>query len=228
MKNEEFGPFGAWSLGLILFIATMVVLHWVVGFVTWSTLDSGWAQAIGAVLAILVAIYLSERQHKNSLSLFSATEHATLKRRLVSILAVLDQAITQLDYTIDKLRGEGTHAYLRNGSALKGDDLDHFFFNFGWEGLGKKRQFDDIVEVINRIPMHELGHRDLVHSVFEFRNALMRLDDHLPVIYLRLNSDVNDKRAAALSAAWSSTTTARSLAHSYRDIFQRAMNELLD
>lgn len=64
MEKEKLGPFAAWALGLLLFIATLIIIRWTVDFINWSTLDSGWAQVLGAVGALAVAIYIMNEQHR--------------------------------------------------------------------------------------------------------------------------------------------------------------------
>jgi hypothetical protein len=64
MENRIWKIIGFWAMALLLFIATMIIIRWVVGFVTWSTLDSGWAQAIGSVAAIVGAFLLARQQYE--------------------------------------------------------------------------------------------------------------------------------------------------------------------
>lgn len=53
-------------LGFLLYILTMIVIRWTIDFVTWSALDSGWAQAIGGTIGIAVAIWVPYNQSKQT------------------------------------------------------------------------------------------------------------------------------------------------------------------
>lgn len=85
MKNEELGPISTWALGLLLLIATMIIIRWIVGFVSWSALDSGWAQAIGSVAAIMASFFLFKRQRDHELQ--EAKDEA-LRRRFLAVQTV--------------------------------------------------------------------------------------------------------------------------------------------
>lgn len=80
---------GYWALGLLMLIATAILVHWAITFVNWSGIDSGWAQAIGSVAAILASFFLFRRQREHELQLGHDDE---LRRRLFAMQAVSDVA----------------------------------------------------------------------------------------------------------------------------------------
>ncbi len=82
MRKEEIGPFGAWALGLLLLIATMIIIRWLIDFVTWTTLDSGWTQAIGSIAALGIAIYVGNMQHRSAMALLQHGDALALSRQL--------------------------------------------------------------------------------------------------------------------------------------------------
>lgn len=58
MENIRLKVIGFWAMALILLVETMIIIRWVIEFVTWSSLDSGWAQAIGSIAAIGGAVWI--------------------------------------------------------------------------------------------------------------------------------------------------------------------------
>jgi hypothetical protein len=51
---------------LVLVTCMLAVIRWAVDFVTWSTLDSGWAQTIGALIGLAIAIWVPAKQKKDA------------------------------------------------------------------------------------------------------------------------------------------------------------------
>jgi hypothetical protein len=82
---------GFWAMGLLLLIATLIIIRWMVDFVTWSALDSGWAQAIGSVAAILVAIWIARRD-------FRVRHHEALRIAQISATAIIHDVRTKSIY----------------------------------------------------------------------------------------------------------------------------------
>lgn len=64
MAKKTWELIGLWAMGLILFIATLIIIRWTVDFATWTTIDSGWLQAIGGVGAIVVALWIATSQSR--------------------------------------------------------------------------------------------------------------------------------------------------------------------
>ncbi|WP_028102458.1 hypothetical protein [Pseudoduganella violaceinigra] len=62
MREKIVNFFGFCLFALVIFILTLLVIRGAVTIVTWATIDSGWAQAIGSVIAIFSAFILGERQ----------------------------------------------------------------------------------------------------------------------------------------------------------------------
>jgi hypothetical protein len=64
MSESAWQKLGFAALAVIIFVCTLVVIRWAIEFITWSNIDSGWAQAIGAVAAIGVAIWVAHRDSR--------------------------------------------------------------------------------------------------------------------------------------------------------------------
>jgi hypothetical protein len=68
MEDRFWKITGFWAMGLLLFISTMIIIHWVVGFANWSTLSAAdlgtWAGAIGTVATLIGTIRLARQETK--------------------------------------------------------------------------------------------------------------------------------------------------------------------
>jgi hypothetical protein len=189
--------------------------------VTWSTLDSGWAQVIGSVAALGVAIYVADRQHQHSLKLFTTTETMTLRRRLESVQAVIEEAENQVKSVTDLMFGEGFYSFLRENDQLSGHNLDFFLVTMYCDRFGKNRKFDDIIEVLKQIPVHELGHQELVHAVFDVKNALIRFDDRI----LEVCSDLD--ATGALAGATNTANATKMVIGGAKEQFEKILDAMM-
>jgi len=79
MEEKLWKVIGFWAMGLILFIATFIIIRWAINFATWSALDAGWAQAIGAIASIWGAFWIANR---------SAREQRARERTLAIVASV--------------------------------------------------------------------------------------------------------------------------------------------
>jgi hypothetical protein len=152
MKKEELGPLGAWALGLLLFIATLLIIRWTIDFVTWSTVDSGWAQAIGAVAAIFFSYRAGLKQSKDALASVHAADKLATQRKFESVVAVVDST---------KAYAERVSTAFYDGRAdfltLHIEYSDHFMQN--------------VINTLQIIPAHELGSYEAVTALLIVRNA---------------------------------------------------------
>jgi hypothetical protein len=218
---------GFTAMGLIVIVTGVIVIHWAVGFVQWSGLDSGWAQFIGAIAALAVAIYLGDRQHKNSMELLLRTDRLALEGRLSSVLAVLDEAVIRVQYVKNITLGEGYFAHLRENlsATMQGTNLDVAMLYAGLSAFVGRPQFGELIEAIDRIPMHELGHSNMVSALFTVRNALRVYDQSLLSFTARLD-ELSANNASVAASAWNAANVGFSLVSAGRDQFASAMAEL--
>ena len=75
MSNSAWEKLGYAALAVMTFICTLIAVRWTIAFVTWSGIDSGWAQVIGSIGAILGAFVVA-RYHANG------TERQRIKESL--------------------------------------------------------------------------------------------------------------------------------------------------
>lgn len=153
MEDKILKTLGYWTLGLILFVSTFIIIRWAVDFATWSTLDSGWAQAIGSVAAIWFAYVFGERQAKVTLASVHEAEKIAAQRRYDSILAVADSA---------KAYAEETYKCFSATEAL----CSFLRTNYSSE------QLKNIVDTLQAIPAHELISYKAVSALLNLRDAM--------------------------------------------------------
>lgn len=195
----------------------------------WAT----WVGALGTVLALGVAIYVGERQHRSAMGLIHHSESVALDRRLRSVLAVLDEAVIQVGQVKDRLLGEGRYAAVLAGvpqSNLTAVPLSDDARRFIYLGAActtdlSKPQFVDLIEVINQIPIHELGHKDLVQAVFMARRILINYDATLISLAVEVDElRVDENRC--LARAFNASTAASTVGF-WRDFFEKRVQEML-
>lgn len=169
-------------------VLTLLAAMWFGGYylVEWREIKAAdcaaWVQAIGSICAIGVAIYISERQHKSAVALMRAADLGATRRQLGSVLAIIDQAVTEMNSVFDAIFGTGGFETQRKHleeSELAGTDVERELFLQALDMFNGKRQFLGIVDVINRVPMHELGSAALVGALFRIRDRLILVDDRL-------------------------------------------------
>jgi hypothetical protein len=181
---------------------------------------ASWVQAVGSLVAIGIAIYAGERQHRSSMQVVIATEGIALRRRLSCVLAVIDQASAQVEGAKDMMFAEGRFAFMR-GDEPPSDDRNLSFLTSTVVMYAKKPQFAMTVEVISDVPMHDLGNKDLVRALFLARNVLIQFDERLLSISERLEEPgiYNEAEIAARMAVRHIKTA--------RDDFEATMNTML-
>jgi ABC-type cobalt transport system substrate-binding protein len=101
MSEKMFRAIGLSALCLIVFVCTLIIIRWCITFVTWSGLDSGWAQAIGTIAAIIGTWAATRYQLR----------HAENVRTLANLQAGVGAAQIAFDLAVD------THRALRNVQA---------------------------------------------------------------------------------------------------------------
>ena len=175
MRDEEFGVIGTWSLGILLFIATMIVIHWTIGFVTWSTLDSGWAQAIGSIGALGVAIYVMSRQNAHSLRVMALSERLGTMRRADAVLGIVEPTHARIAEISNTISTRSTR-----------DPLD----------LQKRRvrmlltKVQRLEDTIRAIPVHDLGAYDIAKAgnqiaqfISQYTEAMAEMDSYEELMF---------------------------------------------
>jgi hypothetical protein len=143
--NEKILKFlGYWALGLIMFVATMIIIRWVVDFITWSSLDSGWAQVIGSLAALAVAIFVMSRQNAHAAHLIVEADLLALRRRAAAISAISRTSYTLASTPIQDISNVNDHC-----ARL----------------AAKRRSIDTMLAKLDAIPLHELGSFDIADSL---------------------------------------------------------------
>lgn len=218
--------FGIVAMGLIVFVCGILAIHWGITFVAWSKLDSGWAQALGAIAALAVAIYLSERQHTKSMALLLRGERLSREGRLASVLAVLEEATARVTEVKNAMLGEGSYAFMYESFAADKDPIvvKQIILQTGLWGFFREPQFAELVVALDRVPAHELGHPDLVKAMFMVRKALVDFEAHIKTLPDDLD-DLTKDPALLTRGAWNSATMTFSLVSTATDFFKSCMEK---
>lgn len=116
MENRYLKIIGFWAMALILFVATFIVIGWAISFASWASLDSGWAQAIGSLIGIGIAIWVPYKQRRDSENAQKDAERAE-ERRILSCI------FDEFDHVDDLFRNGGVQSAI-NGTAAEP------YFNF--------------------------------------------------------------------------------------------------
>jgi hypothetical protein len=161
MKKEDIGFFGGWALFLLLFVATLIIIRWSVDFVTWSSLDSGWAQAIGSVAAIFAGFTLARWQLKQNRHDERRRLNADDDRRLKTVLAIFRQ--------IDEMAAEV-------GDAIDGGNKVAL-------GSTPWLHITDRSTHVRSLPLFEIPSTDVVEAILGAPRALDDLSEKLFLLY---------------------------------------------
>lgn len=153
MENRIWKVVGFAAIGLIFFVATMIIIRWVVDFVTWSTLDSGWAQAIGSIAAILFAYFLGERQAAAALELARETNRMDARRRYDAILALAESA--------DVFTARVAAVFTEDGFGYLQLKIEY-----------RDAIMDDLISSVNAVSAQELGSYNAILALTLLREAL--------------------------------------------------------
>jgi hypothetical protein len=153
MQEKLLKVAGYWAMGLILVVATLIVIRWAADFVSWSGLDSGWAQAIGGMAAIGAAYVFGERQANAALIAVRAADRVLVERRNASILAVVDAC----------------SAYCIHVKKAFGPDKVHsIYLHIQYV----PKTMESHIAALEAIPAHELGSYVAVSALMGLRQSL--------------------------------------------------------
>lgn len=162
MREKLFYAFGLWAIALILFIATFIIIRWTVDFATWSSLDSGWAQAIGSVAAIFAAFFLGERQASKARRDAIEIVKLELTHRRSALLEICRAAKARSDLVRD--------TFVTSFKPIERYELyDHALIK-------------GVVAGLEGAPVYELGDADAINAFLEIKmqcGLLMKSIDDL-------------------------------------------------
>lgn len=119
---------------------------------------AAWAQAVGSVVAIVVAFIVGRQQANASLAAVSRAYAMQLSGRQKSILAIAEAALDRI-----KEFGEAVMAHESNPAAL---------YN-----IYDKSVIDGMVGALTNVPAHEIGSRDGVLALLSLRDQIRFLGD---------------------------------------------------
>lgn len=149
-------------LGVSTTAALIVLLMLIrgLGSPLWTQEASGWAQAIGSVVAIGAAYYLGERQAQAALQTVHEADKVAATRKFDSVLAVADSAYNYAKQVSKAFSG-------KRASFL------HL------EILYSENFMSDVINALQVVPAHELGSYDAVTAMLALRNAMNDLHGNI-------------------------------------------------
>jgi hypothetical protein len=165
------------AIAALAFLGVVLVGHHI-GKPIWSEEAAGWAQAIGSVVAIGVAIELSRRQSKAAIEIMIEADLRTVRRKASSVSGILHSACKQMKNAGEDLRGEK----LRRDQSAFGplpSYFDRMCMTIALDHMRDKTPFLQILKAIDAIPLHELDSGELVGAVADVRDALINFQNHI-------------------------------------------------
>lgn len=138
---------------------------------------------------------------------------------------MLDEAVIQVTYVKDQLLAEGQFSDRLKGVAE--GDTEQRFTHLGaiCSFFFTQPQFVDLIDVINQIPVHELGHKNLVQAVFLTRRMLINYDKTLAWLNVEVDKMEVNKNACLARVGNSSRSTV-SLITGARDDFKKCVEAM--
>lgn len=162
MQDKVLKVIGFWAMGLILFVATLIVIRWVIDFVTWSALDSGWAQVLGSIAALIGAILIMGHQNSSAARLVADSDRRGRLLRATSVHAILN------DY-YNRLQIMRMCADILPPAALS----DSWAISF----KGAAEELPEMRDTLRTIPAYDLGAYDLVEGLHFFIDLVKRYSE---------------------------------------------------
>lgn len=156
----------------IAFIAVLIAigLHFDLTNSDWAA----WVQAIGSMLAIWGAVWLTQRQINAQAKMALDTENRALKRANDALRAVVDGAAKQF------LKVEPTMEC--------DDDFDSLSFMFHYE----EQSFTDVINALETVRLIDLGSYDLVEAIAGMKAGMISLRSTVQAA-MNLDRDHNEE-----------------------------------
>lgn len=159
MAEKYWVRIGYCAIAVMIFISTLITIRWTIDFVTWSQIDSGWAQVIGSIAAIFGAFFLGERQSRDAMQMVLKTDRIAAYRRGKSILALTDAAQSHTSGALEAFNDEG---------------FDYLGLMFYYS----EQTMKNIIEALAAIPAHEIGSYQAVSAVLRIRDSSAYFQKH--------------------------------------------------
>lgn len=167
-----------------------------------------WAQAILAFATIFVAIYVLRAQGDHAANLMIRADERTLRRRVDSIGAILDEACYQIEQVAEAIHGTAARkAKAQSGVPEQPQDADAYVLAAVSRFKGKP-QFDNIIRAIDTIPLYEVGGQQMVRAIFDIRSALFNFDAHIVSTWTQNDGKVLDGALWNAAAWWPEVVSA--------------------
>lgn len=138
-----------------------------------------WAQAIFAFFTIFLALYVVRLQGDHAAQLMIKADERTLRRKIDSVGAVLDEACRQITAIGNEVKGIELIARKKEKAMPILPQDDRIYAVIALSNYQGIPQFANALRLIDQIPMHEMGSQELVQTVLRIRDALATLDQHL-------------------------------------------------
>lgn len=117
---------------------------------------SGWVQAVGAILALAIAVWIPTRQSKRD-----------RKDRVSSLLAV----------------AEAAHTHAQNiRAAITRSDFENAELSISLWEVYDRTIIDGIVRALQSVPLHELGSRDAVIAMLALTDQMVFLGKAVEIL----------------------------------------------
>lgn len=160
MSQKAWERMGYAALAVTTFICTLIVIRWTIDFVSWASLDSGWAQAIGSIAAIIGSYFLGERQAMAALTAVAEADRIAVRRKNDAILALIDAAVNAM------LRAQ--LSFSKKGFSVIGLHVNY-----------DAKIMEGLVNALSTVPAYELGTFNSVAGFARLQVALFHFQGHV-------------------------------------------------
>ncbi len=154
----------------MFFVCTLLIIRWGIEFVTWTTIDAGWAQAIGSVGALGVAIYVMSRQNKHAATLIVRADRMAVLRRAASVHAILKRSHMQVQNMRLATR-------LR---PLNISDKERLTRELEISG----EMLDTMKKTFLTIPAYDLGSYDMAYGIVDYADTIAEYSSAIGRLYV--------------------------------------------
>jgi hypothetical protein len=159
---------------LLLMVATpaiigILILLKAAGSLLWSQEAAGWAQATGAIVAIVFSYFAGKRQSEDALDAIKVADKIAANRKLSAVLAVVDSA--------------QRHAK-EAAKPFKDDKVNYLMLELYYSN----HLMISIKQALETIPAHELGSYDAVSALLILRQSVNDLHGNIERAAAKFNA----------------------------------------
>lgn len=162
------------GFGLVFFALTLVVIKWTVAFVDWTTIDSGWAQTVGALIGLGLAIWLPQKQRLDDAKSALSAQRESEKRVCMAFrdeLSILRKRAETAPNVIEILRDAPGEIFTLTLPTIKNR------FPIFQANVGKIIEIES--EAVRHAVIHAYEHANALAPIIDLNNKMLEIFNEL-------------------------------------------------